>query len=102
MTAIARKPSMSARYLITLNSQTAHGRTAGRRCDGGFSPSQKDTGRTAPLYQKEQEARSPLLAKRVFVENRSSEIQSPTGFAISGPPRAHAETALPPWLPELE
>jgi hypothetical protein len=38
----------------------------------------KDTGRTGLLYQKEQRARGALLARRVFVENRSSEIQSPT------------------------
>ena len=49
------------------------------RCGDGTSPSQKDTGRTGRLYQNEQGARAALLAKRVFVENRSSEIQSPTG-----------------------
>src|SRR5829696_3356254 len=76
MTAIARRPSMSARYRVT---SAPHERATESRCGSMLSPSQKDTGRTGRLSQKEQEARGALLAKRVFVENQSSKIQSPTG-----------------------
>jgi hypothetical protein len=82
MTAIARRPSMSARYPVTSAPQE---HAAASRCGGGPRPSQKDTGRTGRLYQKEQRARGALLAKRVFVENRSSEIQSPTGRRCQRP-----------------
>src|SRR5258705_10640029 len=100
MTAIARRPSMSARYLVTADPPAAQGRATGSRCNDGRSPSQKDTGRTGWLYQNEQEACGPLLAKRVFVENVTSAIHAPTGstistisFAISSPARARARTA---------
>ena len=79
MTAIVRRPSMSARYWVTSDLPAAQRRAAVSRCGGGPRPSQKDTGRTGRLSQKEREARGALLAKRVFVENRSSEIQITDG-----------------------